>query len=129
MELLDSVDKLAGVGPKKAAALARLGVLKLFDLLAYYPRAYIDQTTVTPFSRLSAGTEATVSGVVVSARERQAVRGRRISVLTAYLSDGTGYLAMTWFNQPFWRKSSLRDSGFLRRAKLIMLMADTAGWL
>ncbi len=104
MELLESVGRLSGVGPKKEAALARLGISTLFDLLAYFPRAYIDQTTVTPFSRLSAGMEATVSGVVVSLRERQAGRGRRISVLTAHLSDGTGYLAMTWFNQPFLAK-------------------------
>ena len=68
MELLDGVGKLSGVGPKKEAALARLGISTLFDLLAYYPRAYIDQTTVTPFARLSAGMEATGSGVVVSVR-------------------------------------------------------------
>ena len=41
MELLDGVGKLSGVGPKKEAALARLGISTLFDLLAYYPRAYI----------------------------------------------------------------------------------------
>ena len=104
MELLEGVEKLSGVGPKKAAALSRLGIVTLFDLLMYYPRAYIDQTTVTPFSRLSAGTEATISGIVVSVRERRSERGRRMSVLTAYLSDGTGYLAMTWFNQPFLAK-------------------------
>ena len=104
MELLDGVGKLSGVGPKKEAALARLGISTLFDLLAYYPRAYIDQTTVTPFARLSAGMEATVSGVVVSVRERRSGRGGKLSILTAYLSDGTGYLAMTWFNQPFLAK-------------------------
>ena len=104
MELLDGVGKLSGIGPKKEAALARLGISTLFDLLAYYPRAYIDQTTVTPFSQLSTGMEATVSGIVVNVRERRSERGRRISILTAYLSDGTGYLAMTWFNQPFLAK-------------------------
>ena len=104
MELLDGVGKLSGVGPKRAETLSRLGIVTLFDLLTYYPRAYIDQTTATPFSKLSAGTEATVLGVVVSVRERRSGRGGKLSILTAYLSDGTGYLAMTWFNQPFLKK-------------------------
>ena len=102
MELLDGVGKLSGVGPKKEAALARLGISTLFDLLAYYPRAYIDQSTVCPLATLSAGMEATVLGTIVHVNERRATRG--ISVLTVRLSDGTGFLSMTWFNQPFLKK-------------------------
>ncbi len=99
MELLDGVGNLPNVGPKRVEALARLGIVTLFDLLSYYPRSYIDQNTVTPFSALSAGTEATVSGVIVNVREYQARRGMRVVV--AHLSDGTGYLLMTWFNQKY----------------------------
>ncbi|MBQ8698258.1 MAG: DNA helicase RecG, partial [Schwartzia sp.] len=104
MELLDGIGKLSGIGPKRVALLSQLGIVTLFDLLMYFPRAYIDQMTVTPFSRLSAGMEATVSGVVASVRECRSGPGGRLAVLTAYLSDGTGYLAMTWFNQPFLKK-------------------------
>ncbi len=103
MELLDGVANLSGVGSKREAALERLGILTLFDLLTYYPRSYIDQSTVTPFSELSAGTEATVSGVIMNVQEHKARRG--MHVLTAYLSDGTGYLTMVWFNQPFLARS------------------------
>ncbi|MCR5030223.1 MAG: ATP-dependent DNA helicase RecG [Selenomonadaceae bacterium] len=102
MELLDGVGNLSGVGSKREAALERLGIVTLFDLLTYYPRSYIDQSTVTPFSALTAGMEATVSGVVMNVREHKAIRG--MHVLTAYLSDGTGYLSMVWFNQPFLAK-------------------------
>ena len=105
MELLDGVGKLSGVGPKKAAALARLGVSTLYDLLTYYPRAYIDQSVVTPLAELSPESSATVSGLIVTANERRAARG--MSVLTAVVSDGTGYLSMTWFNQPFLVKKLL----------------------
>ena len=45
MELLDAVGALPGVGPKKTEALARLGIVTLLDLLSYYPRSYIDQST------------------------------------------------------------------------------------
>ncbi len=102
MELLDGVGGLSGVGAKRAAALLRLGVATLFDLLSYYPRAYIDQSTVRQFSTLSAGMEATVLGTIVHASERKATRG--MSVLTVRLSDGTGFLSMTWFNQPYLAK-------------------------
>ena len=102
MELLDGVEKLPGVGPKRAAALARLGIVTLFDLLCYYPRTYIDQSTVTAFSSLSAGMEATVSGVIVNVREYRARRG--MPVVSVQLSDGTGYLLMTWFNRKYMAK-------------------------
>ena len=86
MELLDGVEGLSGVGAKRASALSRLGIATLFDLLTYYPRAYIDQSTVRQLATLSAGMEATVFGTIVHVNERRAMRG--ISVLNVRLSDG-----------------------------------------
>ena len=43
-----SVKYLKGVGPKRAEALARLGVRTMGDLLYHAPHRYLDATRVTP---------------------------------------------------------------------------------
>ena len=39
-----SVAELKGVGPKKVAALAQVGVATVLDLLTTYPRRWVDRT-------------------------------------------------------------------------------------
>ena len=107
MHLTDSINKVRGVGVKKAAAFARLGIQTVYDLLTYYPRAYEDQSRTTPIAALRAGERATVLGVIQQVTERP-TRWRGFTVLTALLGDGTGYAQAVWFNQRF-LKSKLRE--------------------
>ena len=107
MKLSDSISKVRGVGVKKAAAFARLGIQTVYDLLTYYPRAYEDQSRVTPIARLHAGERATVLAVIQRVTERQA-RRRGFTILTVLLGDETGYAQAVWFNQRF-LKTKLRE--------------------
>lgn len=100
MELADSIESLKGVGPKKARQLYGLGIFRLFDLLTHFPKSYEDQSSMTPIGRLRADERAVVSGVITGVQEKRAGR-RGMSVLTAVISDGTGFLQLTWFNQKF----------------------------
>ena len=100
MKLSDSINKVRGVGVKKAAAFARLGIQTVYDLLTYYPRAYEDQSRVTPIARLRAGERATVLAVIQQVQERQG-RRRGFTILTVLLGDETGYAQAVWFNQRF----------------------------
>ncbi len=100
MKLTDSIAVLKGVGPKRLPALRALGLTTVFDLLTYYPRTYEDQSIMTAIGRLHPGEQATVSGVITGIQEKQGGR-RQLHILTAMISDGTGYLQITWFNQKF----------------------------
>ena len=100
MKLSDSINKVRGVGVKKAAAFARLGIQTVYDLLTYYPRTYEDQSRITPVAELRAGERATVLGVIQTVTEKQ-TRRRGFTVLTALVGDGTGYAQAVWFNQRF----------------------------
>ena len=113
MKLTDSVNAVRGVGVKKAALLARLGVRTVYDLLTFYPRAYEDQSRITRIMDLAAGTRATVHGVIQQVVERQ-TRRRGFTVLTALVGDGTGYAQAVWFNQRFLK-------GKLRAGQRILL--------
>ncbi|MFV0523638.1 MAG: ATP-dependent DNA helicase RecG [Acidimicrobiales bacterium] len=98
------VDRLKGVGPKKRAGLASLGIDSLLDLLTHYPRRYLDRTREASIAELSPGDEASVLVTVGSVTARR-VRGGRVMV-TATVRDPSGSLRLSFFNQP-WRERQL----------------------
>lgn len=61
---LAPVSGLSGVGPKLAAALARIGVTRVQDLWFHLPLRYEDRTRLTPIRDLRMGESAQVEGVI-----------------------------------------------------------------
>ena len=61
MDLFSPVTDLRGVGPARAAALQRLGIFTLYDLLAYFPRDYEDRTNPVEIAQLQPGVPASRS--------------------------------------------------------------------
>ncbi|HET7133109.1 MAG TPA: hypothetical protein VFJ95_12715, partial [Gammaproteobacteria bacterium] len=61
------VDSLAGVGPKLAARLVKLGVERVGDLLCLLPQRYEDRTAIRPLGALRPGEKALVEGDVALA--------------------------------------------------------------
>jgi predicted flap endonuclease-1-like 5' DNA nuclease len=70
-----SLTVLAGVGPKHAAMLTRLGLNNLGDMLYNYPRRYEDYSKLKPIREVFYGEVLTVIGEVTSITSRQ-VHGR-----------------------------------------------------
>ena len=63
--LQDAVGNLKGVGPKRVADLATLGIDTVEDLLTYYPSRYDDVTPVD-LATVKDRQKVTVQGIVVS---------------------------------------------------------------
>ena len=99
LRLTTSVKYLKGVGPKRAEALARLGIRNVGDLLYHAPHRYLDATTVTPLAKAHVGAEVTCVGRVVSTGVLPTRRGLR--VFRAVLRDESGPLECAWPGQPF----------------------------
>jgi ATP-dependent DNA helicase RecG len=99
LELRTSVKYLKGVGPKRAEALARLGVRSVGDLLYHAPHRYLDATTVTPLAQARVGEEVTCVGRVASTGVVPTRKGLR--VFRAVLRDESGPLECAWPGQPF----------------------------
>lgn len=91
---------LPGIGPKNAQSLQAIGLNTLYDLLYYFPRRYDDYSQLKPMNRLVFGEEVTVIGTVQSSSSRP-IRGGQSSMIEVVISDTTGYLRLTWFNQPW----------------------------
>ena len=90
---------LKGVGPVRAAALRRLGIVTAGDLLFHVPHRYEDASTVSPIKSLEPGMQGTVIGQVISKGVIPTRRGLRI--FQAVLRDETGMIEVSWPGQPF----------------------------
>ena len=93
------VTYLKGVGPARAEALRRLGIVTAGDLLFHVPHRYEDASTVTPIRTLEPGMTGTVIGTVISKGVIPTRKGLRI--FQAVLRDETGMIEVSWPGQPF----------------------------
>ena len=84
-----------GVGPKRAEVLAKVGINTLKDLLYYFPRRYLDRSTITEIAQLKVGMDATVVGKIIS---QNLVRRYRRPFFQVEISDGSGFMTAVWFN-------------------------------
>ena len=100
------VTELHGIGPAKARSLHQLGVETVLDLVTYYPRRYIDRTREARLAELRVGEEATLLVRVLKVSSRRTKAGGR-PLVTIDVTDGSGSLRLTFFNQP-WRERQLR---------------------
>ncbi len=93
------VQYVKGVGPRRAAILARLGIENVEDLLYHVPRRYVDRSTVRKIRDLRMGEHETFLGKVVTKGLRRTKSGE--SVFSLALTDGTEIITCKWFNQPY----------------------------
>ncbi len=95
-----SLTVLQGVGPRNAASLEKLGMFTLGDMLYYFPRRYDDYSQLKPIRSLTYGEVVTVIGQIQSVVNRP-IRGGKMQIVEVVISDGTGALRISWFNQPW----------------------------
>ncbi len=106
----ESLQYLHGVGPKRAAVLASLGIHTIHDLFYYFPRNYLDRSHVTKIKDLRrllfTDHDITVVGKVVA---MDTVRGRGGSArFVLVLNDETGSLDCVFFGGIQWFQKMFR---------------------
>lgn len=99
-----SIRTLKGIGTRKEALFARLGIHTIGDVLQYFPRAYEDRSHIQTIGDISLPTTEPVliCGTIRSIQELRPRRG--MNLLKVTLADSSGAVMLTWFNQPFKKK-------------------------
>jgi ATP-dependent DNA helicase RecG len=82
------------------AALARLGLVTIRDLLYHFPARYEAAGPTGTISSAQAGTDVTLYGTIRKPETRRAWKSRR-PIAEAWLEDASGKIKMMWFNQPY----------------------------
>ncbi|NGP90112.1 ATP-dependent DNA helicase RecG [Fodinibius halophilus] len=91
MKLVD----LPKLSTKRIKALSESGIDSILDLLNFYPRRYLDRTTVAKIDHLRGnGEEVTVVGRIKKIQQKGRGRKKRLEVI---IRDDTGSLKGVWF--------------------------------
>jgi ATP-dependent DNA helicase RecG len=89
-----------GVGPRRAAEFARVGLETVEDLLLRFPRRYENRAGLTPMAALRPGHTATVVGEVLSSGVRP-TRRPGFRLFEVVVRDSTGAVRAVFPNQAF----------------------------
>jgi len=113
--LATPVEFVRGVGPQRAALLARLEVRTASDLMFFFPRDYQDLTDRREIADLEEDAVQTVRGEVVEVDARGSGFGK--STVGVLVKGGSEHLRAIWFNQPFMREKFRVGQHVLMSAK------------
>src|SRR6266403_5834664 len=97
------VTTLRGVGPERAAQLARLEIHTVEDLLLHLPRRHEDRRQFRPVADLQLGEAAVTRGKIVAQGVKWFAKHSK-SIFEFVLDDGTARLHCRWWNLPFMEK-------------------------
>lgn len=99
LNLAAPITQAQGIGAKRAALLAKLGLKTIEDLLMFFPHRLEDRTHITSISKLKDGMDASIQGMVHVIQKTRMNRG--MTLVKASVGDGTGFMSLVWFNQPW----------------------------
>ena len=114
MNLVD----LPNVSTKRLKALSESGIDSLLDLLNWFPRRYLDRTTVLPIRQVKGqGEEITVVGHIKNIQYNGYGKKKRLEVI---LQDDTASLKGVWFKGGYYIKKQFSEGdavAFFGKAK------------
>ncbi len=96
------VTAVPGVGPSVAARLHNLGIRSIRDLLFYFPREHRDYSKLEKIANIPFGEVSTTLGLIWEVESSRTSGGRVRTIAT--ISDETGKMRVSWFNQPYLQK-------------------------
>ena len=85
--------------PAEAVLASAWDIRTVGQLLRHYPRRYIDRSATVPIRDVRFNQQVTVIGKVARVNQRRTRRGQPMVTVTVF--DGSGYLDLTFFNQPW----------------------------
>lgn len=116
MQLGDSVDSVKGIGEKTRALFEKLDIMTVGQLLTWYPRTYETFREPGAIGALKEGETGVIEASVSKITETRTKS--RMTVLTCVAKDPSGTILLTWFNQPYLKKSLSMGYRYVFRGKV-----------
>ena len=117
MLLSDDIITIKNIGEERSKKLQKLGIFTINDLIEYFPRDYDDRSNVCKIKDIDLNKINTVKGKVISNPETAKIK--HISITKIRIDDGTGFLEIVWFNQPYLKNTIKYKSDYIFTGKVI----------
>lgn len=95
-----SIDKLNGIGKKRAELFNKLGIYSIGDLLSFYPKGYEDWSSTVKIESLQDGMNVCIKAVLGAQIKDGVLPGGRI-ISKGMVYDDTGTLQLVFFNNRY----------------------------
>ncbi len=102
--LQQTVSRIKGIGPKKAAKLNKLGIYTVRDLLYSFPRDHEDRRHIKPIASVLKDESVMILAKVSIVRKSKFVRNRK-QMLKLWVEDVSGRMEIIFFNASYLLKS------------------------
>ncbi len=97
LTLESPISTIKGVSSKQAEKLSKLGLFLICDLINYFPRDYVDYTSLKTIDKTQAGQNVTVVAKVRRCNSFKSPRNPNLSILELFIKDKTGGMKVTKF--------------------------------
>ena len=108
IRLAAPIEKLQGVGPKRAAQLKSFGIETIRDLLYHLPFRYEDRRQIKKITDAAPGEAASFIGRLIALQKKFMPRFRR-QMLLATLRDDSASIDLIWYRAPGYLADSLAN--------------------
>lgn len=103
VKLLNSeLTVLKGVGEKKSALFAKLGIHCVWDLLYYFPYEYEDRRRFFKIAALPVGEFGCIKAYPKGKVNKRNIR-RNIAIFSLNVADNSGVINAKWFSSPYYK--------------------------
>lgn len=112
MNVFDNIEKIKGIGPKKAEKYHNLGIFNVGDFLLHYPRKWEDRSSVTNIIDTKDEETSLVKGEVIFVGKRRGFRNKRNSILEISVRDDTSNMKVLFFNAGYLESNIKKGSTY-----------------
>src|SRR3989338_2899513 len=112
MDFKDLVEENFRLAPPAKAALKKLGIKTVADLLYHFTVRYGDTSEMKNIASLVHGETAVVFGKISGLKMSKGFR-TKIAMAEGWIEDDTGKIKAVWFNQPYLAKM-VNEGAFVR---------------
>ncbi len=116
------IQSIRGIGDKNSKFFTKLGIFNIYDLLRYFPRRYQDFSKLKTINALEYGEELSLIGTLANDLYTRSAKRGNLKITEGTLTDGTGSIKVTWFNQPYLNTQLRKGSSIVVSGKVDMYL-------
>ena len=118
MNLSTPIEKIPHVGPQYQRKLKKLGIETIGQLIFHFPHRYEDFSDIIPVSKAEPEKTVCLQGKITEIRNIRTFK-RRMYITEAKISDQSGSIRATWFNQPYLTNTLKKDDFVFLAGKMV----------